>query len=62
MEVGLVPRQFEPCRPDAIPEGLFRVARRFNFNAGTATSSRKVPKGQTGNSPMLQHWECDTKD
>src|ERR1017187_5025460 len=23
---------------------------------------RLVPKGQTGNSPMLQHWECVTKD
>ena len=26
------------------------------------TDGRLVPKGQTGNSPMLQHWECVTKD
>src|ERR1017187_983211 len=26
------------------------------------TDGRLVPKGQTGNSPMLQHWECVTED
>src|ERR1035441_9916769 len=26
------------------------------------TDGRLVPQGQTGNSPMLQHWECVTKD